>query len=96
MANLPQDEEVDLSILSASHVELLNECALRWRIGQPYRLVAFLDVLRHKNAREEAPPECVIMAIERVMGEARKTPPHLWPWQDVSVGGSFHSLTPLC
>lgn len=59
----PEDEEVSLSILSRSHIELLAECALRWRIMGPYRAVANLDVIKYKYDRGEVPLDCVSEAL---------------------------------
>ncbi|MCO5558041.1 hypothetical protein L7F22_011616 [Adiantum nelumboides] len=59
----PEDEEVSLSILSRSHVELMAECALRWRIMGPYRAMANLDVIKYKYDRGEVPLDCISEAL---------------------------------
>lgn len=89
MINLPEDQEVVLSILSNPHIELTNECAMRWRVGHPYRASAFLDVIRHKYERDEVPIECLPEAMVRVTNEIRKNPLQYWMWQDVSAVSLF-------
>lgn len=88
MATLPEDQEVTLSILSTSHVELTNECAIRWRLGHPYRVTSFLDVIRLRFEREEVPLECLPEAIGKVIQEVKRTPLEQWMWQDVSRPGA--------
>ncbi|KAI0255552.1 hypothetical protein BJV78DRAFT_1176690, partial [Lactifluus subvellereus] len=46
---------LSLGILSHSHIELINECALRWRISQPYRAACFLDLIKQLYERNEVP-----------------------------------------
>ncbi|KAF8756018.1 Munc13 (mammalian uncoordinated) homology domain [Rhizoctonia solani] len=57
MVTLPEDQEVSLTILSQRNHEIINECAVRWRILQTYRVSCFLDVVRYKYEREEVPLE---------------------------------------
>ncbi|UZJ54161.1 hypothetical protein CBS101457_003481 [Exobasidium rhododendri] len=69
----PEEEEVSLSILSKSHVELLNECVLRWRIMTPYRVVCNLDVIKYKYDRGEVPLDCIsesLSTTDRLMTES--------------------------
>ncbi|CED85310.1 Munc13 homology 1 [Phaffia rhodozyma] len=82
MANLPEDQEVTLSILSSAHTDLLNECAMRWRIGHPYRATATLDVMRLRYERDEIPLECLPEALAKVDTEMKKLPLEQWMWQD--------------
>lgn len=42
-----------IKLLSKQSAELLNECALRWRLPQFSRLVLFLDVIREKYQHQE-------------------------------------------
>lgn len=66
------NDEVSLGILSVPHIELLNECALRWRIGHSYRAICFLDLVRQFYERSEVPLECIpeaLQAIQKVMHE---------------------------
>ncbi len=70
--NVNDDDQVSLGILSSSHIELINECALRWRIPQPYRAACFLDLVRQLYERNEVPMDCVPEAlggIAKVMHE---------------------------
>jgi hypothetical protein len=70
--NVNDDDQVSLGILSHSHIELINECALRWRISQPYRAACFLDHIKHLYERNEVPLDCVPEAlggISKVMNE---------------------------
>ncbi|KAG9310974.1 hypothetical protein JVU11DRAFT_8852 [Chiua virens] len=39
-------DEVPLTILSPPHTNLINECVVRWRIGQPYRATCFLELIK--------------------------------------------------
>ncbi|GAC98569.1 cytoplasm protein [Pseudozyma hubeiensis SY62] len=55
----PEEEEVSLSILSKSHVELLAECAQRWRLAAPFLGVSNLDVIKAKYDNGEVPLDCV-------------------------------------
>jgi hypothetical protein len=67
-----EEEEVSLSILSKSHVELLNECVLRWRIMTPYRVLCNLDVIKYKYDRGEVPLDCISEALsstDRLLAE---------------------------
>jgi hypothetical protein len=60
------NDEVPLGILSHAHIELINECALRWRIGQPYRSTCFLDLVRSFYERNDVPVECIPEALQAV------------------------------
>jgi hypothetical protein len=70
--NVNDDDQVSLGILSARHIELINECALRWRISQAYRAACFLDLIKQLYERNEVPLDCVPEAlggISKVMNE---------------------------
>lgn len=78
----PEEEEVSLSILSPAHVDLLLECALRWRIMPTYRAVCNLDVLKYKYDRGEVPLDCIsesLSVVDRAMAERSL---ELWPKAD--------------
>ncbi|KAF8216949.1 cytoplasm protein [Mycena galopus ATCC 62051] len=60
------EEEVSLGILSEAHLDLLNACAVRWRIGHPYRAVCFLDLMKQFYERQDIPLECVPEALSHV------------------------------
>jgi hypothetical protein len=77
-------DEVSLGILSAPHIDLINECALRWRIGQSYRASCFLDLVRQFFERSEVPLECVPEALQNVTKVMHDSEFENWPTQDVS------------
>ncbi|CEH19367.1 GRAM DOMAIN-CONTAINING PROTEIN 4 [Ceraceosorus bombacis] len=53
-----EDEEVSLSILSRSHVELLAECSLRWRLMSSFRDLMNLDVIKYRSDHEQLVKVC--------------------------------------
>lgn len=83
MANLPEDQEVSLGILSPKHIDLINECALRWRIGQSYRVACFMDVIKAKYEREEVPLECIPEGLQMIAKAMHDVDIGKWPKQDV-------------
>lgn len=88
MHTLPEDQEVPLGILSTSHLDIINECALRWRIMQSYRVTCFLDVIKYKYEREEVPLECIPEALQHVEKEFE---PERWPVPDREYLGTVAS-----
>ncbi|KAG8908954.1 hypothetical protein FRB99_000057 [Tulasnella sp. 403] len=66
MVHLPEDQEVSLTIISPKHLDLLNQCAIRWRITHAYRVTCFIDVIRYKYERDEVPIECIPEALGHV------------------------------
>ena len=90
-----ETDEVSLGILSVPHLELLNECAIRWRIGHPYRATCFLDLVRQFYERGDIPMECIpeaLHGVERVLDENDLGK---WTVQDVRTTSStlFFLLT---
>jgi len=83
MHTLPEDQEVSLGILSPGHLDVINECALRWRIMQSYRVSCFLDVIKYKYEREEVPLECVPEAMTLVEKALQEPDIDKWHNQDV-------------
>jgi hypothetical protein len=79
------NDEVSLGILSPAHIELINECALRWRIGQPYRSACFLDLVKSFHERNDVPVECVPEAMQAVTKTLQDTELSKWPIQDVGL-----------
>lgn len=79
------DDEVSLGILSPPHIELINECALRWRIGQPYRAACFLDIVRSFYERNEVPLECIPEALQTIAKVMSEIEFDKWPSQDVRM-----------
>ncbi|KZT23013.1 hypothetical protein NEOLEDRAFT_1243488 [Neolentinus lepideus HHB14362 ss-1] len=92
--DVKDDDEVSLGILTAPHIELLNECALRWRIGQPYRAACFLDVVRSLYERNDVPLECIPEALQTISKVLVEMDLDKWPITDVEYlaavyGGLF-------
>ncbi|CEL56741.1 putative protein C11E3,02c OS=Schizosaccharomyces pombe (strain 972 / ATCC 24843) GN=SPAC11E3.02c PE=4 SV=1 [Rhizoctonia solani AG-1 IB] len=83
MVTLPEDQEVSLTILSPRNHEIINECAVRWRVLQTYRVSCFLDVVRYKYEREEVPLDCVPEALQVVNKTISELALDLWPLPDV-------------
>ncbi|KAL5479036.1 hypothetical protein ACEPAI_2324 [Sanghuangporus weigelae] len=83
MANLPEDQEVSLGILSPKHIDLINECALRWRIGQSYRVACFMDVIKAKFERSEVPLECIPEGLQMILKAMHDVDINLWPKSDI-------------
>lgn len=79
------EDEVSLGILTEAHIELINECALRWRIGQPYRVSCFLELIRQFYERTEVPIECVPEALSNIKKVQQDLELEKWPIQDVSL-----------
>ncbi|OBZ74653.1 Uncharacterized protein C11E3.02c [Grifola frondosa] len=91
------DDEVSLGILSPAHIELINECALRWRIGQPYRVACFLDIVRQFYERNEVPLECIPEALQNIAKVTSEIELEKWPVQDCDYlaqiyGGLFSTF----
>jgi len=77
------NDEVSLGILSPQHIELIGECALRWRIGHSYRAACFLDLVRQFYERNDVPMECIPEALQNVEKVIHESELELWPVQDV-------------
>lgn len=78
----PEDEEVSLSILSKAHVELLNECAVRWRLMSSYRSLANLEVIKYKYDRGEVPLDCITEALTGTQSIIAESALELWTLAD--------------
>lgn len=83
--NVGDEDEVSLGILTEAHIELINECALRWRIGQPYRVSCFLELIRQFYERNEVPIECIPEALANVKKVRQEMELDKWPVQDVGA-----------
>ncbi|KAG9089787.1 hypothetical protein FS749_001057 [Ceratobasidium sp. UAMH 11750] len=83
MHTLPEDQEVSLTILSPRNHEIINECAVRWRVLQTYRVACFLDVVRYKYEREEVPLECLPEALQVVNKTTTEIQLDHWPSPDL-------------
>ncbi|KAJ6524576.1 hypothetical protein B0H19DRAFT_972064 [Mycena capillaripes] len=91
------NDEVSLGILSASHLDLLNECALRWRIGHPYRAICFLDLVKQFYERQDIPIECIPEALSHIAKVMNDLDLENWPAQDAEYlsnvyGGLFNTF----
>jgi len=87
--NVGDEDEVSLGILTEAHIELINECALRWRIGQPYRVSCFLELIRQFYERNEVPIECIPEALANVKKVRQEMELDKWPIQDVGASDSM-------
>jgi len=108
MHTLPEDQEVSLGILSPRHLEVINECAIRWRIPQSYRVAAFMDVVRYKYEREEVPMECIPEGLQMIARALAEIPLDHWHHVDgeflaqiyaalfnIFIGALYHALEAL-
>ncbi|KAF8841859.1 hypothetical protein BDN67DRAFT_966570 [Paxillus ammoniavirescens] len=78
-------DEVPLTILSAPHVALINECAVRWRIGQPYRSTCFLESIKQFYERGDVPMDCIPEALQAVSKVIHDLEVDRWPVQDAEL-----------
>ncbi|EIW76820.1 cytoplasm protein [Coniophora puteana RWD-64-598 SS2] len=86
-------DEVPLTILSGPHLDLINECALRWRIGQPYRVTCFMDLIKQFYERSDVPMECIPEALQAVSKALHDTEIDRWPVHDAEyLQGIYGSL----
>ena len=79
------NDEVSLGILSPAHHDLLNECAVRWRIDHPYRAACFLDLVRQFYERNDVPLECVPEALQNVQKVIHDRELEQWTVSDVCL-----------
>lgn len=79
------NDEVSLGILSTTHIDLINECAIRWRIGHPYRASCFLDLVKQFYERNDVPLECIPEALQNVVRAMHDIELEQWPLQDVRI-----------
>jgi len=91
MSTLEGDEEVSLGILSGPNLDLINECATRWRVGYPYRVTCSLDIIKYKYEREEVPLECIPEAMHVIAKAAEDNP--LDDWSNDDVGVRLYSIS---
>jgi hypothetical protein len=79
------NEEVPLGILSPQNLDLISECALRWRIGPTYRSVCFLDQVKRLYEQADVPLECVPEALQMVTKVMQDIELERWPVSDVRL-----------
>ncbi|TXT13456.1 hypothetical protein VHUM_00823 [Vanrija humicola] len=82
LRTLPEDQDVSLGILSAAHVNLLEQCALRWRLPSTFRSWAFLDAIEGHYEQGEVPPDCVFEAVGAVGRVSEEEPVSEWAIPD--------------
>lgn len=85
MKDLPPDEDVSLTILSAVNEELLGDCAKRWRIMGPLRAGTFLNLISQHYKHQGVPEACVAEALNGLARVDEVWPYWRWPWLDVSL-----------
>ncbi|KAH8915994.1 hypothetical protein BT69DRAFT_1270943 [Atractiella rhizophila] len=96
--SLGPDDEVSLQILSKAHIELLTECAIRWRITPPFRVTTFFDAISLRYMRGECPLiECVGEALANTERITNEWEYNRWPVEDRrylfgSLSETFDSL----
>ncbi|KAI8456827.1 hypothetical protein BY996DRAFT_4579115 [Phakopsora pachyrhizi] len=79
MKNLAEDEEVSLKILSHGHLELLEQCAYRWRLTIPFQVSVFFEGICRRFEEEEIPIiECVSEALNDVFRVLNEIPLSYW------------------
>ncbi|KAJ3727280.1 hypothetical protein DFJ43DRAFT_1156909 [Lentinula guzmanii] len=90
------NDEVSLGILSLPHIDLLNECAIRWRIGHAYRASCFLDLVKQFYERNDVPLECIPEALQNVIRVMHDMDLDRWPLADVdyvcNIYGSLFNI----
>ncbi|KAJ7054762.1 hypothetical protein C8F01DRAFT_1148844 [Mycena amicta] len=91
------NDEVSLGILSAPHLDLLNEVALRWRIGHSYRATCFLDLVKQFYERQDIPMECIPEALAHISKVMTDVDLEHWPVHDSEYlsgvyGGLFNTF----
>ncbi|KIK25250.1 hypothetical protein PISMIDRAFT_97293 [Pisolithus microcarpus 441] len=83
-------DEIPLTILSQPHVQLINECAVRWRIGKSYRATCFLEVIKQFYERSEVPMDCVPAALQAVTESLHDLEIDKWSIQDAELLASVY------
>ncbi|KAJ3715753.1 hypothetical protein FB446DRAFT_741172 [Lentinula raphanica] len=90
------NDEVSLGILSPPHIDLLNECAIRWRIGHAYRAACFLDLVKQFYERNDVPLECIPEALQNIVRAMHDMELDKWPLTDVdyvcNIYGSLFNI----
>ena len=84
MQTMSEDDEVSLGILSPSHLELLTECAVRWRISVPHKTVVFVNEMVERYENDEIPVDCIHEVIRIVQKAFNDWQIDKWPANDRS------------
>jgi hypothetical protein len=89
LKTLPEDEDVSLGILSPEHVNLLGECATRWRLPASFRSWVFLEAIVQRAEQGLVPTACIHEAtgmVGKVSAEMEVS-----SWANSDVGPPDHS-----
>ena len=84
LKTLPEDEDVSLGILSPEHVDLLGECAMRWRLPASFRSWVFLAAIVDRAEQGLVPTACIHEATGMVGKVSSEMPVDTWARSDVS------------
>lgn len=84
LKTLPEDEDVSLGILSPEHVNLLGECAMRWRLPASFRSWVFLAAIVNRAEQGLVPTACIHEATGMVGKVSDEMPVSTWANSDVS------------
>jgi hypothetical protein len=87
LKTLPEDEDVSLGILSADHVDLLSECAMRWRLPSSFRAWVFLEAIVDRCEKGLVPAACIHEATGIIAKVSEETAIDQWATSDVSCCG---------
>ena len=84
LQTLSEDQEVSLGILSSEHIDILNECAFRWRIPINFRAVVFVEAIVARRTNCLVPMESVMEALDMLTKVTKEIPVDQWAVSDVS------------
>lgn len=84
LKSLPEEEDVSLGILSPDHVNLLGECAIRWRLPPSFRAWVFLDAIVDRCEQGMVPSACVHEATAMIAKMSEESSLDEWAISDVS------------
>jgi len=84
LKTLPEDEDVSLGILSPEHVNLLGECATRWRLPASFRSWVFLEAIVQRAEQGLVPTACIHEATGMVGKVSADMDVSSWANSDVS------------
>lgn len=83
MKSLAEDEEVSLKILSIPHLDLLEQCAFRWRLMTPFQVSVFSAAIVRRFEEEEIPIiDCVGEALADVFRVMEEIKFEVWATRD--------------
>ncbi|KAK4052310.1 hypothetical protein OIO90_004391 [Microbotryomycetes sp. JL221] len=82
MKDLPPDQDVSLTILSEINEQLLESCAIRWRIMAPLKAGTFLALIGQHYKFQGVPEACVAEALGGIERTAESWEYWRWPWAE--------------